>query len=34
MIATEFQQGVSFISPGKFIKTQKNNNALSPKPNF
>jgi Protein of unknown function (DUF3124) len=32
MIATEFQQGVSFISPGKVIKTQKTNNALSPKP--
>lgn len=25
MIATEFQQGVSFISPGKVIKSQKNN---------
>ncbi|RUR80197.1 DUF3124 domain-containing protein [Chlorogloeopsis fritschii PCC 9212] len=24
MIATEFQQGVSFISPGKVIKSQKN----------
>ncbi len=25
MIATEFQQGVSFVSPGKVIKSQKNN---------
>ncbi|BAY21313.1 hypothetical protein NIES2100_10630 [Calothrix sp. NIES-2100] len=24
MIATEFQQGVSFVSPGKVIKSQKN----------
>jgi hypothetical protein len=31
MIATEFHQGVSFISPGKVIKNQ-NNKGLSPKP--
>lgn len=31
MIATEFQQGVSFVSPGKVIKTQKNNKNLPSK---
>ncbi len=31
MIATEFQQGVSFISPGKVIKSQKNNKSSSSK---
>ncbi|OUL30691.1 hypothetical protein BV372_21475 [Nostoc sp. T09] len=29
MIATEFQQGVSFVSPGKVIKTQKNSQGTS-----
>lgn len=32
MIATEFQQGVSFVSRGKVIKTQKNNNSSPTKP--
>lgn len=31
MIATESQQGVSFVSPGKVIKSQKNNKSLSTK---
>ncbi|OUL17588.1 hypothetical protein BV378_38105 [Nostoc sp. RF31YmG] len=31
MIATEFQQGVSFVSPGKVIKTQKNSASTSSK---
>ncbi len=31
MIATESQQGVSFVSPGKVIKNQPNNQSLSPK---
>jgi hypothetical protein len=31
MIATEFQQGVSFVSPGKVIKTQKNSQGTSSK---
>jgi hypothetical protein len=31
MIATEFQQGVSFISPGKVIKNQKNSQGISSK---
>ncbi|MDZ8054272.1 MAG: DUF3124 domain-containing protein [Aulosira sp. ZfuVER01] len=29
MIATEFQQGVSFVSPGKVIKTQKASQSTS-----
>ncbi|MBD2354291.1 DUF3124 domain-containing protein [Tolypothrix sp. FACHB-123] len=29
MIATEFQQGVSFVSPGKVIKNQKNSQSTS-----
>ncbi|MDZ7958153.1 MAG: DUF3124 domain-containing protein [Aulosira sp. DedQUE10] len=29
MIATEFQQGISFVSPGKVIKTQKNSQSTS-----
>ncbi len=31
MIATEFQQGISFVSPGKVIKTQKSSQATSSK---
>lgn len=31
MIATEFQQGISFVSPGKVIKSQKNSQGTSSK---
>lgn len=31
MIATEFQQGISFVSPGKVIKSQKNSQGASSK---
>ncbi|HEY9769068.1 MAG TPA: DUF3124 domain-containing protein [Coleofasciculaceae cyanobacterium] len=31
MIATEFQQGVSFVSPGKVIKSQNSYKGLLPK---